>query len=366
MIKEAERIISCFVSGMSAYRDHPGDSRSVAKSAEEAIDAIKAMRTEHFFTIAVNDDGILISGLRMSLDAPDVRKFFIKLRQKRVVTLVISNGVQVTEVRRLIADLASSGDFFHCYAHIAVRRGDALPRSDRFLPGRGPKNDLFQIRRIYQDVSVRGRIDMTVIDEILGSMIAAIRREGRLPTFGHTDGYDLCVHSENVAIHSIFQGEHLGLGNALLYDIGVSALLHDIGKTLLPQALLDKRAPLTESEWTMMKKHTQYGAALLASLSGVPEIAVIVAYEHHKKYDGTGYPVTGRVSRKQHIISQIVAISDFYCAMSDRLPRPNAAGNTSILGLLAETSKTLFNPMLVNNFVRIMKGFPNVNKHYAL
>jgi HD-GYP domain-containing protein (c-di-GMP phosphodiesterase class II) len=366
VIEEMAKIVSCFVSGMSDYRSSRGDPQSVSRHVEQALDIIKALQIEHFFTITVSDDdGMLINGVRMSLDLPEAKKFFLKLRQKGVITIVISKGVRARELQRFLADLATSGGFFHSYAHVAVKRSEQLPRSDMFPTGRGLKDDLLRIKRIYHDISVKGRIDITTVDAVVGSLIANVRKEEGLLALlvsMKEDGDDLYVHSAKVAMLSILQGEHLGLGNALIYDIGFAALLHDIGKTLLPHAILDKQDSLSEAEWTVMKYHPVYGAALLASLDKVPEIAITVAYEHHRKYDGTGYPETRRRPRKQHIISQIVAVADFYCAMSANLPHRKPLSNTSILGLLIETAGREFNPLLVDNFVRAMGGyFPHVS-----
>jgi HD-GYP domain-containing protein (c-di-GMP phosphodiesterase class II) len=356
MIKETAKIVSCFVSGMSDYMEHPSDLQSVSRHAEEAFAIIKALRIEHFFTITMGEDNsLLINGVEMPLNTPDARKFFIKLSQKRVATIVISKGVQAGEIKRLIADLASSGGSFHSFAHIAVKRSAELPGGEIFPPRRNRQNDVLQIRRIQRDISMERRIDMTAVDEAVGHLIADARKGGKPPAYIKEESDELHVHSAKVAILSILQGEYLGLGNALLYDIGLSALLHDIGKTLLPQALLDKQDSLSEAEWTLMKNHPVYGAALLASLNSVPEIAIIVAYEHHRKHDGTGYPPTERISRKQHVISQIVAIADFYCAMSTHLPHRKPVSNNAILGLLVETAGTQFNPLLVDSFVRIME-----------
>jgi len=357
MFEEAAKIVSCFVSGMSDYVEHPSDPRSISRYAEEALAVIKALRIEHFFTITIGEyNSMLINGVEMPLKTPDARKFFIKLSQKRVAAIVISKGVQAGEIKRLIADLASSGGSFHSYAHIAIKRSAESRGGEIFPPGPSRKNDFLQIKRIHRDISVDGRIDMTAVDEVVGHLIADVRKEGKLPVYLKEESDELHVHSAKVAILSILQGEYLGLGNALLYDIGLSALLHDIGKTLLPQALLGKQDSLNEAEWAVMKNHPVYGAALLASMNSVPEIAIIVAYEHHRKHDGTGYPQTERISRKQHVISQIVAIADFYCAMSIRLPHRKPVSNNSILGLLIETAGTQFNPLLVDNFVRIMAG----------
>jgi len=357
MIEEAAKIVSCFVSGMSDNRSHRGDPRSVSQHVDEALDIIKSLHIEHFFTIAVSDNTMLMNGVRMPLDMPDVRKFFMKMRQKGVVSIVVSKGVRAGEIQKFLADLASSGSFFHSYAHIAVKRSEQLPRSDIFPPKWGLKDDLLQIRRIYHDISVKGRIDIPSVDAVVGRLIAHVRKEEDLHAFLVSmteNGHDLHVHSAAVAMLSILQGERLGMGNALLFDIGFAALLHDVGKTLLPHTLLDRQDSLRETEWTEMKTHTDSGAALLASLNKVPEIAIVVAYEHHRKYDGTGYPEAGSTPGKQHIISQIVAIADFYSAMSAGLPHRKPLGKNDILGLLLETAGKEFNPLLVNNFVLAM------------
>ena len=118
MIEEAAKIVSCLVSGMSDYMEHPADPRSISRYAEEALAIIKALRIEHFFSITIGEDNsMLINGVKMPLNTPDVRKFFIKLGQKRVASIVISKGVQTGEIKKLISDLASSGGSFHSYAH---------------------------------------------------------------------------------------------------------------------------------------------------------------------------------------------------------------------------------------------------------
>jgi HD-GYP domain-containing protein (c-di-GMP phosphodiesterase class II) len=359
MIEKATKIVSCFVSGMNDYLSPRSDQKSVSTHVEKALDIIRALQIEHFFTITASDDNtMLINGIRMSLDTPEVRKFFMKLRQKGIVTIVISKGVRAGELQKFLSDLASSGGIFHSYAHIAIKRGEQLPQTHIFPPKHELRDDLFQIKLIYRDISAKGRIDMTTVDAVVARLIATVRKEEGLfsplmPTKEGSD--DLHIHSAKTAMFSILQGEHLGLGNALLYDIGLAALLHDAGKILLPHTLLEKQDSLSESEWIIMKEHPVHGAALLASLHKIPEIAIIVAYEHHKKYDGTGYPESKRRPGKQHIISQIVAIADYYCALSNDLPHRKPLSHASILGLLVESTGKEFNPLLVDNFVRAMQ-----------
>jgi HD-GYP domain-containing protein (c-di-GMP phosphodiesterase class II) len=359
VIEDATKLVSSFVSGMSSYSLNPYDHKSVSRHAAEARDIIKALRVENFFTITVSDrNSLLVNGIRVLPNAPEAKKFLLKLRHKGVVTIVISKGVRADELERFFGDLASSGVFFHTYAHIAVKQSDQRLLFGDMLPrGKVLKDDLLHVKRIFHDISVYGSVDMTAVDAVVGSILASLRKEGPIlnsftPMKGDVD--DLYVHSSNVTLLSIVQGQHLGFGDALLYDIGLAALFHDVGKMLLTGISPDRYDSLSETEWAVMKKHPAYGAALLASLNKVPEIAVIVAYEHHMKYDGTGYPETRKRVGQQHVVSQIVAVADFYCTLSADLPHRKPLSNASIMGLLLETAGKEFNPILVDNFVRAM------------
>jgi len=359
MIRAETNLVSCFASGMSSCTLHPGDRKSITGYVAEALAILKALQARHSLSITVHADGrMFINEFQVSLDTPAIKRFFLKLRHNRVTKIIISKGVQADELEGFFADLASSGGFFHSYKNIAVQSIKNQPGDDMLTDAHVLKDNVFHIKRVYHDIAVSRSINMLAVDAVLGSFISNMRKgvfiENLLVPM-KADGDDLCGHSVNVAMLSILQAEHLGFDNALLHDIGLAALFHDIGKTLLPKNIMDRQYSLDEAEWAVMKKHPAYGAALLASLNKIPEIAIVVAYEHHMKYDGTGYPETLRRTKKQHIISQIVAIADFYCALSAGLPHRNPLSHSSIIGLLAKISGREFNPLLVENFVQTMR-----------
>ncbi|MBP1735603.1 MAG: cyclic diguanylate phosphodiesterase, partial [Deltaproteobacteria bacterium] len=169
------------------------------------------------------------------------------------------------------------------------------------------------------------------------------------------------THNTNVAILSIFQAEALGVKKDMLHEIGQAGLLHDVGKMFISKDILDKPGKLDEKEWEEMRNHPSYGAMYLATLPEVPRIALIAAYEHHMKYNGSGYPDTRKRGRKQHIISQMIAIADFFDALRTERPYHQAVGVPVIVGLLKELSGKEFNPFLVENFLAALRKVHDVS-----
>jgi HD-GYP domain-containing protein (c-di-GMP phosphodiesterase class II) len=119
--------------------------------------------------------------------------------------------------------------------------------------------------------------------------------------------------------------------------------------------VLEKQTRLDGTEWDEMKKHPIQGAVYLSTLQDVPKLALIAAFEHHMKFNGKGYPETKRRGRKQHIISQLVAISDFFDAIRTERPYRKALEVQAVVRLMKEAAGNDFNPMLVDNFLNALK-----------
>ena len=112
------------------------------------------------------------------------------------------------------------------------------------------------------------------------------------------------------SILAIAIGVKLGLTSRQLSDLGVSALLHDVGKLMIPASVLHKPGKLTSSEYELVKTHTTHGFRLLSGRLDVPSYAAVVAYEHHERLNGEGYP--RGIREEQHLYSRIVAVSEVY------------------------------------------------------
>ena len=123
-----------------------------------------------------------------------------------------------------------------------------------------------------------------------------------------------------MAIFAVALGRKIGLSKLQLFDLGLTALLHDIGKARLPIEILNKVEGLTEDEWRILQTHTWRGGLTLFGLRGYDEIpyrSILVAHEHHMKVDLTGYPKVIR-PRTLGVFSRLVAVADGYDAATSR------------------------------------------------
>jgi HD-GYP domain-containing protein (c-di-GMP phosphodiesterase class II) len=195
---------------------------------------------------------------------------------------------------------------------------------------------------------------MSEIEDMVGRFVATIGREmGILKLLSPVKSYSnyTYVHSINVSILSIFQAETLDMSGKLVHDIGLAALLHDMGKLFIPQNILEKKGALDEGEFAAMGNHPALGAAYLARVSGIARLAPIVAFEHHRKYDGTGYPKLKMGEKKQHPGSQMVAIADVFDALRSWRPYRKSLEMEAVLAIMKNGAGTDFNPFLVDNFI---------------
>jgi len=125
----------------------------------------------------------------------------------------------------------------------------------------------------------------------------------------------LFQHSLNVCIYTTLLGMAHGYGREELTTLGLGALLHDIGKTQIPLELLRKNGKLTDSEFTQVKKHTEYGFQLLKEEPNIPLITAHCAFQHHERLDGSGYP-RGITGRDIHDYARWIGMVDSYDAMT--------------------------------------------------
>jgi putative nucleotidyltransferase with HDIG domain len=160
-------------------------------------------------------------------------------------------------------------------------------------------------------------------------------------------GSDIHLHSRRVADLSAAVAEWLGASPRGVARLRLAGLLHDVGKIHTPAAILDKRGPLTEAEYAVVKLHSEHGAAMVAPL-GDQELTAIVRH-HHERYDGRGYPA-GLSGREIPLGARIVAVADTFDAVTSSRPYRPAIGEEEALDLLDAEAGSQLDPEVVVAF----------------
>ncbi len=164
-------------------------------------------------------------------------------------------------------------------------------------------------------------------------------------------------HCLNVCILAIAFGRHLEMAEVDLEKLGLCGLLHDVGKMRVPSPILNKVEALTSKEFNMIKAHTVHGRNLLMASPGVPNIAVDVAYSHHERMDGAGYP-RGLKAAGISEFARIVAIVDAYDAMTADRCYSRALPTTEALKRIYEDRSTHFDERLALEFIKCVGLYP--------
>ena len=200
------------------------------------------------------------------------------------------------------------------------------------------------------------RAVQAIVDQVLNNEASLVG----LTTLRDYDEYTF-THSVNVCIFGVALGRKLGLTKLQLYDLGMAALFHDVGKSRVPLEVLNKQGGLSDEEWRIMQAHPWLGVLTLFGLRGYGEIpyrGMIVAYEHHMKTDLTGYPKSVR-SRELSIYSKIVAVADgFDAATSRRAYQTVPIQPDQVLKEMWENPRRGYDPIVVKAFINLIGIYP--------
>jgi len=162
------------------------------------------------------------------------------------------------------------------------------------------------------------------------------------------------VHSTRLAEWALHVGGELGLSESDQADLEVAALLHDIGKVGIPDAILNKPARLSPEEYGLMKKHPEYGWAVLRQVPGMERASLLILH-HHESFDGSGYP-GGLSGDEIPVGSRIVSVIDAFDAMVSSRPYREGLPFEEAERRLIKASGTQFDPDVVGHFIPLARG----------
>ncbi|PTS82349.1 diguanylate cyclase [Pseudomonas sp. HMWF032] len=214
--------------------------------------------------------------------------------------------------------------------------------------------------RILQAIKMGQELDVGAVKAVIKDCVESILRNPAamlwLARIKNSDDYT-AEHSLRVSILSIALGKELGLPAYQLEQIGVCGMLHDVGKIKVPSEILNKPGALTHDELRIMQSHAAEGRKLLMSNQQITPATVDVAYSHHERLDGKGYP-RGLDASKIPYFAKIIAVADSYDAInSDRI---YSKGKSSLesLRILFDATNSHFDEEIVGCFIRLIGIYP--------
>jgi HD-GYP domain-containing protein (c-di-GMP phosphodiesterase class II) len=326
------------------------------------------------FSLMVIDNEIVINGTPQELNLFQDRLIRI-LKSRGIGVIKVLRGITSEELDTFISGLARQlGENREIASSAHLRLGQVEVRLGSGGAGKEgsvspqrlqlpdmPKEELARLMEIYTMVKRQQKLKIAGIYEIVSGFVDVFRQEGKpllvMAALRDTDEYTF-THSTNVCILNMAQAMALGIDGQLLNEIGVSAMLHDIGKLFIPEEILTKKEKLSDEEFDLMKSHPVKGARYLLETPGVPRMAAITAYEHHAKFNLMGYPKLPSDWR-QTLCSHMTTISDIFDALRTRRSYREPMELGQISAMMESMMGSDLHPQLTGNFLNIISGLAN-------
>lgn len=222
---------------------------------------------------------------------------------------------------------------------VAETRAEAVNLVKGFMDGLNSTAGTPHIDKLLQIVN-------QIIDEILKNDEIAFH----LGDLKSVDDYTF-EHSVNVCVLALLSGISVGLKRAALVELGIGAILHDIGKILIPQDVLNKPGLLDDSEFDIVKRHARLGYDVLGRIKGISQASCAVALDHHERYDGNGYP--NAMSKESiPLYSRIVAVADVFDALTSDRIYSRKISPYKAMEYVVSMMGAHFDPEIVRHFTR--------------
>ena len=366
---ELVRRLAASLRGAQLYAPaHPLVTRNIAGLAD-TLTLVHASAPS--IAIGLVGDDLVVGDIPIPRAAENMGELMRRLQHAGVERIVIDRGVQADELMLLIQTVARSEPGKDPTAalarlkHIRVGRLQVEQRVDAAV------GDVATFRRLYDDaVSVAGTLwdsarvegmpDADAGRGVVDSLAQAVAQNRTallaLTALKNYDNYTF-THMVNVSILTMGQARGLGIEGSLLREFGLSALMHDIGKVRTPTEILNKPEKLTDREFDILKRHTVDGAEILRGTPEMPALAPVVAFEHHLRLDGSGYPA-GVARPALNLGTMLCGIADVYDAMRSQRVYQEAFPTDRILAVLQRNDGSQFDQNLVRRFSQLVGIYP--------
>jgi putative nucleotidyltransferase with HDIG domain len=382
-------LVHCLFSAIRTVHIH-----ELSNHASQAI-LSKLMQTIHELselegrvTLAVSTDLLAINEVRITVDSQSAGPLLYlvdEMKKRKIEAIDIARETTVTEMGSFLKLLSLEPSEEDVFGEIARRLSEAevvhvtLTESiDRPKHLRSAKLDRREIREesnrlmsrailfvgeVLRAIEDRRPIQLPKAHRLTQQIADIIQMDETilvgLASIKDYDEYTFS-HSVNVSVLSMLLADRMGLGKNDVAQIGVAALLHDIGKTHIPQSILNKPGALTPEEWDLMERHTMLGVIELSRVRALRAILdpIFVSLQHHLLFHGQGYPHKPG-SWQLHPFVSIITTADIFDAMTTpRVYRKHTLTPDRALHFILKKSGEVFDPLVAKIFIRTMGIFP--------
>ena len=343
---------------------HP-EHRQVLRLNKQALNQLHQLFNVHSDIILKVIDEQLIFANQPIAENLAVTRLLESLTRNGISYLQIEPGVYAEELLGLInilskgqdkqIDIKGSENIHFGRVEVRYKKPDSGHLAGLDL-GEIAECEADRFMDIYQTVRNKQKLEMAGINEIVDGFVNAFNSQSdafmAIAPLRSMDEYTY-THSTNICMLNLAQAKVLGIEGQLLNDIGIAAMLHDVGKMFISPDILSKSGQLDEEEWQIMQQHPRLGAEYLLDTPGVPRLAVVTAFEHHMRYDNAGYPKTAQ-PWQQHICSYMTAISDTYDAMRTHRAYEKSLDIDQIISIMLDLAGTKLHPQLTYSFLQVL------------
>jgi putative nucleotidyltransferase with HDIG domain len=374
-VAQYDELLRRFASGVRAAQLYAADHPLIGRNVEGLLAILKNLHSlQSSIAVGILGTQLVVSDTPMTKASLGMAELIKRLKDHKIERISFERGITAEEAAGFMHAVASLGknpaaDAALAFPHIRVGRITAEEhRSD------GIMGDMAAIRQLYstavsaaetawQSAETEGQPDLpTALQAVEGLADAVTQNRTALVALTAMRTYDnyTFTHMVNVSILTMGQARALGIEGRLLREFGLSALMHDIGKVRTPKAVLNKPDKLTDAEFDIMRRHTVEGAEILRRTPEMPILAPVVAFEHHLRIDGTGYPF-GAKRGALNLGTMLCGIADVYDAMRSQRAYQQAFPTDRILAVLKRNDGSQFDQNLVRRFVQLLGIYPPGN-----
>ena len=369
--KVAEEVLRRFAAALRAVQLYAPGHPLVARSITALGETLALIHTTApSIAIGIVGEDLVVGDIPVPRAAESMGRLMRQLQDAGIERVVIDRGVPHPELAQLAQSLGGreakeATKTLGRLKHIRVGRLQVDQRTDV------PQGDVATYRRLYDDAvnvaqtmwdsaRTEGKPDadagIAVVDTLAQEVSQNRTALLALTALKNYDSYTF-THMVNVSILTMGQARGLGIDGPLLREFGMSALMHDIGKVKTPPEILNKPEKLTHREFDVLKRHTVEGAEILRGTPEMPALAPVVAFEHHLRLDGSGYPAS--VARPSlNLGTMLCGIADVYDAMRSQRVYQEAFPTDRILAVLQRNDGSQFDQNLVRRFSQLVGIYP--------